>query len=79
MADQPNETKWGWAIDQALLLPMGHHFDIEGDAHYANRFRSMLRVTGRVSMWKFTVRNVAPFKWRITKTGRWPGYFGGAN
>lgn len=71
------KARWTGLLMECAALDVGESLRLQIAEHMINRFRAILRVSGRTSRWRWTVRKTYlpdhSIEWRVTKIGVWPG------
>jgi len=71
-----NKTpRWTGLLMECAALKDGESFTLKISDALINRFRAILRVSGRTSRWRWSVRKSFnadhSITWRVTKVGLW--------
>jgi hypothetical protein len=66
--------KWTALLTECVALKVGESFTLQIAEPLINQFRAILRVSGRTSRWRWSVRKTYSHSvvWRVTKVGLWP-------
>jgi hypothetical protein len=68
---ETNPPKWTALLVDCAAMKVGESFSLEISPKIINRFRAILRVSGRTSRWRWSVRKISDHVWRVKKVGRW--------
>lgn len=64
--------RWTALLIECAGLRIGDAFVLVLSSELINKFRAILRVSGRTSRWRWTVRKTEePDTWFVTKVGLW--------
>lgn len=68
--------RWTGLLIGCATLKVGESFTLEISEALIGRFRAIVRVSGRTSRWRWTVRKTYlpdhSIAWQVTKVGLWP-------
>lgn len=62
--------KWTGLLIQCAEMKVGESFTLEIAEALINRFRAIVRVSGRTSKWRWSVKKIEG-GWCVKKVGRW--------